>query len=352
MTDAQASNPWVVVLAGGIGSRFWPASTPSRPKQLLPLADGRPLVAAAWERASAVASPQRVRLLAPPALGSALRVAAGNLPEEAVWSEPEAKGTAPALARAAWEIERRDPGALMVALHADHLIEPLGAFTATVLTALDVADRHDALVCVAVQADRPETGYGYIETGDELPTRSEVAAYRVCAFHEKPDSRTAAQYVRLGHMWNTGIFAWRASTFLDEVRAHRPDLGDLLGLLERDDGGVARFFAEAPSCVVDRAVLESSARVAAVRASFSWDDVGGWDALGRVSAPDGDGNFIHGAARVLDGSGNVVFADRGRVVVSGVDGLVVVRTAEATLVMPRDRAADLKGVLERIGERT
>lgn len=354
-------NAWAVILAGGVGSRFWPASTPARPKQLLPLADGRPLIVGAWERAEAVASPGRVRILAPPGLVEPI-VSAAPEARGAIWVEPEAKGTAPALARAAWEIESRDPGAVMVALHADHVVAPAHEFSRSLHAALRLAHRDRALVCVAIGPDRPETGYGYIEPGPELAAPGDgLRAFRVKTFREKPDRESAVSLVNSGWLWNSGIFAWLASVFLEEVRLQAPEVGSKLGVLAEGEHGVSRFFSEVPSCVVDRAVLERSPSVAALEATFEWDDIGTWEALARLGPLDECGNALRGRAKVVEGSNNIVFAEgaegaegagRGRVVLYGVDDTIVVRTAEETLVISRDAAADLKHVLEKLGERT
>jgi mannose-1-phosphate guanylyltransferase len=233
----------------------------------------------------------------------------------------------------------------MVSLHADHLIEPVGAFVETVTSAAEVARRDDLLVCIGAIPDRIETGYGHIEPGDPLASAGRATAHRVRAFHEKPDAATARRYVDAGHLWNTGIFVWKAATLVEEIRRHAPEIADHLPLLEES---AEAFFGAAPVSVIDRAVMERSERVATVAATFTWDDVGSWEALSRTRQPDGAGNVGLGDARMVDAAGNVVFSEQGTVVLFGVDGLVVVRTGETTLVMPRERAADLKTLLAEL----
>ena len=338
---------WAVILAGGIGSRFWPVSTPERPKQLLPLASDRPLIADTVTRALTIVGEERLKILAGEHLVEAFRSVSSELGDDAYWVEPRARGTCPVLAWAAWEIERRDPDAVMVSLHSDHRIEPLRDFGRTIAAAVDVARREDLLICLGAEPDRIETGYGHIEPGEPLSTDGSTDAFAVSGFHEKPDPTTAERYVRDGYLWNTGIFVWKASTFLDEVRTHAPEVAACLPLLE--DGPDA-FFAAVPSCVVDTAVMELSARVGVVKALFSWDDVGSWEALSRTRSRDESGNVLLGDGIATDGSGNIVFAEGGRVVLFGVDDLVVIRTADTTLVMPRARAVDLKALLVELGE--
>ena len=218
---------WVTVLAGGVGSRFWPVSTPERPKQLLPLAGDRPLISDTVERAQALVPAERIRILAGEHLAIPFRSVL-DLPETSYWIEPRARGTAPVLAWAAWRLVRIDSEAVMVSLHADHLIRPLEAFQKTLDTAVEVARRDELLVTVGAVPDRIETGYGHVEPGEALATPHPATAYRVHAFHEKPDLETARRYVDEGYLWNTGIFVWRAALLLEEIDRHAPEIGECL----------------------------------------------------------------------------------------------------------------------------
>ena len=336
------------MLAGGIGSRFWPVSTRERPKQLLPLGSPRPLIADTVDRARALVPDARIRILAGEHLAAPFRAAVPDLPSAAYLVEPEARGTCPVLAWAAWEICRLDPDAVLVSLHSDHIIRPLDAFRDTVAAAAEVARSQDLLVTVGIRPDRVETGYGHIQPGEDVDAPEGAHAFHVAAFHEKPDAATAKSYVDAGYLWNSGIFVWKASVFLDEVRRHAPDVAACLPLLETE--GPEAFFSSVPVCVVDTAVLERSDRVACVRATFAWDDVGSWEALARTRDPDADGNVILGEGHAVEGRGNVIFAEGGKVVLFGVEDLVVVRSGETTLVLPRGRAADLKALLKRLEE--
>jgi mannose-1-phosphate guanylyltransferase len=336
---------WVMILAGGIGSRFWPVSTPKRPKQLLPLAGERPMIVETVERASTLVPVERIRILAGRHLAQPFHSVLEDLPEESYWIEPQARGTAPVLAWAAWKLAHLDPDAVMVSLHADHRIRPLEAFRATVLTAVEVASRHDRLVCIGVTPDRIETAYGHIEPGAALSTTGSASAFEVAAFHEKPDSETARRYMEDGYLWNTGIFVWKASTLLEELAAHAPPIASNLHLIEDDDRA---FFEAVPVEVIDRAVMERSDRVATVAATFAWDDVGSWEAVARTRPPDADGNVFVGPGTAVEAQRNIVFSEAGSVYVLGVDDLVVVRTEDKTVVLPRARAADLKAFLAKL----
>lgn len=358
MSDAAApgsDNPhlWTVILAGGVGSRFWPVSTPARPKQLLPLASEKPLIRDTVERILPLVPQERLRVLtgahlADPILRTMPELEPGNL-----LLEPRAAGTAPVLAWAAAELERRDPDAVMVSLHADHVIHPPAAFRALIARAAELASGHRRLFTIGAPPTRPETGYGYIRLGAPLEALEADAhpepGNEVAEFVEKPDHETAEGYLASGvYLWNTGLFVWRAADLLDGLERHAPEFRELVPLLR--EGATDEFFRVAPTISIDEALLERSDRVGVVRATFAWDDVGAWDAVARTRTPDAHGNVLLGEAFAVDSRDSVLYADDGPVVAFGVDGLVVVRTAGVTFVADRARAPDLKQMLEQLPE--
>ena len=334
------------MLAGGVGSRFWPASTPGRPKQLLSLASDEPLIVDTVNRALGLVPEERIRILASDRLTELILEVLPSLGREAFMVEPQARGTAPVLAWAAWEIAKIDPAAVIVSLHADHIIKPITAYLQLLRDAADLAQETGRLFAVSVPPNRPETGYGYIEPGEPLDAPAGVQAFTVAAFHEKPDTETARRYVTEGHFWNSGIFVWTAAAFLGEVRKVAPEIGDLLPLI--DDESSEAFFAQVPSATVDVAVLEQSARVASVTATFDWDDVGSWEDLTRSREADASGNVVVGLGHVVEGESNVIYTEGSTVVTFGVNGLVVVQSGDITLVSTTERAPDLKRLLEQL----
>jgi mannose-1-phosphate guanylyltransferase len=293
-----------------------------------------------------VVSDDKIRFLTGANLAGVIRTALPELSEESLMIEPQARGTAPVLTWAAWEINKRDPEAVLISLHADHMIRPESNFADLLHATAALARRENLLFTVAVPPTRPETGYGYIEPGESIQDESGVRAFRVESFREKPDAETAESYVAAGHLWNSGIFVWKASTFLEEVEAVTPELADLLPLLAR--GRVDDFFARAPVTTVDVAVLERSGRVASVAATFEWDDVGSWEALMRSQEPDDNGNVLIGNGHLVESSRNVVYSPEGTVVAYGVEDLVIVRSGEVTLVTRRDLAPSLKDLLDQL----
>jgi mannose-1-phosphate guanylyltransferase len=338
-------NRWAVVLAGGVGSRFWPLSTPARPKQLLPLVDDRPLLVGTIERLSPLVPPSRTLILTNATLRDTVRAHLPSVPAENVIAEPRAVGTGGALAWGASEIERRDGrDAVMLSVHADWAIGDDAGFRAALDRAAAVAVETQSLVTVGVVPTRPDTGFGYIRPGEPLTD----GARRVARFVEKPDRVAAERMVAEGCLWNSGIFAWRVGDFLDEVRALTPELAPALAAAS---GDADRFFAAATPVTVDVGVLERSHRVAVIPGSFGWDDVGTWASLARVRQRDERGNAASGDVVLVDASDNIVHAEGAEVVLYGVRDLVVVTRGGLTLVTDREHAADLKALIASLPER-
>ena len=346
---------WTVILAGGVGSRFWPVSTPARPKQLLPLASQQPLIRDTVDRITPLVPAERLRILtgerlAAPILATLPELGPGNL-----LLEPAAKGTAPVLAWAAAELERRDPDAVMVSLHSDHVIHPPEAFRALIARAAELAAGHRRLFTIGAVPTRAETGYGYMRMGDALsPLEGDgedaQPGHRVARFVEKPDRATAEGYVASGeYLWNTGLFVWRASDLLDEMERVSPEMAELIPIVR--EGGTEEFFARAPTIAMDVAVLERSDRVGVVKATFDWDDVGAWDAVARTRGIEGAGNCVVGEGYAIGSTGTTIYAEDGPVVAFGVEDLVIVRTHGITFVAHRDRSPDLKSLLAELPDR-
>jgi mannose-1-phosphate guanylyltransferase len=336
-------NTWAVILAGGSGTRFWPLSTRERPKQLLPLAGDRPLLAQAVRRLDGLIPPERVLILTGPFLIERVTELVPEVPRAQVLAEPRAASTAPALVWAAHWIARQDPGAQMLSLHADWAVGDETAFRTSAARALAAAREHDVLVTVGVKPTRNETGYGYIIPGRPLSRQ----VRRVQRFVEKPTPARAAQLRRRGALWNTGLFAWGTERFLAETTAHARELR--AGLPALTAGDVAGFFAAVTPAPVDTAVLERTQRLAVVAGTFRWDDIGSWDALFRIRTPDSHGNISVGNVTIGDDVRRcVLWSESEHVAVSGISDMVVVRANGHTLVMPTGRADRLKALVQRL----
>lgn len=337
-----AGGRWVVVLAGGVGSRFWPLSTPERPKQLLPLVSSQPMLRDTLDRLAPVAPPERTLILTNASLVPSVRAVAPEVPAANVIAEPRPAGTAAALAWAANIVAQRgDREAPMVSVHADWAVHDVAGFRAALIAASDAAVAQHALVTVGVVPAYPDTGLGYIEPGDVV----RGGLRRVARFVEKPDRARAEQLVAAGCFWNSGIFAWRACDLLDEVAAHCPEVAPALAAHAAD---ATAFFGAVTSIAIDVGVLERSSRMMVLPGTFGWSDVGTWTALHGVREHDEHGNAPSGRVLFRDATANVVHAEGTTVVLYGVDDLVVVALHGMTLVTTRERALDLKALLDTL----
>jgi mannose-1-phosphate guanylyltransferase len=333
---------WAAILAGGSGTRFWPLSTPERPKQLLPLAGDRPLLVEAVQRLDGLVPPERIVIVTGPFLVDPVARAVPQIPRAQVLAEPRAASTAPALAWAAHWISERDPGAQMLSLHADWAVSDDRAFRAAARQAVAVAVEYDLLVTVGVKPSRNETGYGYIIPGKPLG-----GARTVGRFVEKPSPARAALLRRRGALWNTGLFAWGVARFLGEAGAYARELKP--GWPALAAGDVTGFFAAVRPVAVDVAVLERTKRLAVVAGTFGWDDIGSWDALLRIRTPDARGNIVLGNVTLADDvRRSVIWSDGEHIAVIGLEDTVVVRANGHTLVMPTGRADSLKELVRRL----
>jgi mannose-1-phosphate guanylyltransferase len=337
---------WAVVLAGGVGSRFWPISTPERPKQLLPLATSEPLLADTLARLAPIVPIERTLVLTNAGLVDAIAALAPTLPRENLIAEPKPAGTAAALAWGAHLVAQRGSrDDVMICVHSDWAIGDPEGFRQALVDAAETAQSRRALVTVGVVPVRPDPGFGYIQPGDPVGPH----ARRVVRFVEKPDRARAEAMVRDGYLWNSGIFVWRAGDFLDEIGALTPEIAPHLAAHPDDLEG---FFAAVQTPIaVDVGVMERSSRVLVLPGDFGWDDVGTWAALRRVRARDARGNALSGLVHALESNDNVVHADGNAVVLYGVRDLVVVSRDGLTLVTTTERASDLKQLIESLPPR-
>jgi mannose-1-phosphate guanylyltransferase len=338
---------WGVILAGGIGSRFWPLSTRGRPKQLLALVDSEPLLVNTLQRLAPIIPAEQTLILTGESLREAIAAAAPNVPANNILAEPRPVGTAGALAWAAVEIDRRHgEDAVMICVHSDWAIGDDNAFRESLLAAERVAIEEHALVTVGVVPTRGDPGFGYIQPGE----KTESGALKVLRFVEKPTRERAERMLHDGYLWNSGIFVWRVGDFLDEIRALTPEVSRSLAEVGDGPDRAERFFEAVTPVSVDVGVLERSARVRVLPGDFGWDDVGTWGALRRVKPEDETGNVSSGRVFAVEAMGNVVHAEEGSVVLYGVSDLVIVSKAGVTLVTTTERSADLKALVESLPE--
>jgi mannose-1-phosphate guanylyltransferase len=346
-------------MAGGSGTRFWPASRRARPKQFLPVWGGEPMIAATCARLAGLVPWERILVVTAESQGGLVRAALPQLPRENLLAEPAARNTAPCVAFAAEEIARRAGDVLELVLPADHVIHPTSAFQATLVAAAEEAAAADVLVVFGVKPDHAATGYGYIEAGARTGQRRATPVHAVTRFVEKPARARAEEFLASKrYFWNSGMFAWRTSAIRSALRAHAPAIAHGFERVAAGEA-LARVYPELPSVAIDVAVLEKASNVRMLPIDYSWSDVGSWAALPELHARDREGTFpvLSGGARLVaeDASGCLAYAEGEEVIaLVGVRDLVVVRAGNATLVCPRERAQDVKRIVERLagdGER-
>jgi len=342
---------WAVILAGGIGSRFWPLSSSQRPKQVLALVSERPLIAETVARLETLVPPERILVVTSRDIAAQIHAAIPMIPEKNLLLEPKPLGTAASLAWAAGEVRHRaGPESVFACLHADLAVAFVDAFRHVLRQATRVAASEDALVAIGVHSTRPETGFGYLVPG--LPLREDIpltdgGACHVVAFEEKPARPRAEALVREGALWNSGIFVWRTRVILDALAQHCVEIVNSLPAVQTREYDT--FVGEVRSISIERGLLERcSGNLVVLPGDFGWDDVGTWAALRRARELDDTGNGASGRSHFFDASGNVVHAEGSAVVLYGVDGLLVVTLAGLTFVTTVERAADLKPLLDSL----
>jgi mannose-1-phosphate guanylyltransferase len=341
---------WAIVFAGGIGSRFWPLSTPARPKPLLALVSEQTLIEETVGRLQPAIPPERVLILTSRDIAPAIRSVTTDVPDENVLVEPRPLGTAAALAWGAQELARRaGPSAMCVAVHADLAVDFPQEFRQTLRRAAVDAAREAALVSIGIQPTRPETGFGYVMPGPALDIDHPLARGGVATtsgYTEKPSEHEAEQLIQAGARWHSGIVVGAAETFLSELRAHTPEVREGLDALRL--GNLPSFVGMVRATSLERGLLERTPRLLVMQGEFGWDDVGTWASLRRARDLDDNGNGAVGNVHFIDADCNVVHCERGSVVVYGVSQMLVVTLDGLTFVTSLDRATDLRPLLDAL----
>lgn len=355
-------------MAGGSGTRFWPLSREKMPKQLLKIGGGDTLICETVSRIMPLVRPENIFIVTNQSLADTIGFQLSSKFERP-WDanfilEPEARNTAPALGLAALHLERIDPESIMIVLSADHSIRKTDEFLNVLRKAVEAA-QNDFLVTIGIKPDRPETGYGYIKAGDILGgsggkgqgSKGE-GVRKVEAFVEKPNIETAKEYLKNGrYYWNSGIFIWKTGTLLKEIERHQPSL--YRGLLEirksigtdRESDVIRQVFKKIDPISIDYAVMEKTDLAAVIPADIGWSDVGSWTALDDVSEKDESGNIIAGNVIDIGSRDSIIYAEKRLVATIGLNNAVVVDTPDATLVCSKDRAQDVKKVVDELKKR-
>lgn len=345
------ASAYAIIMAGGNGERFWPLSTPERPKQFLDLFGGRALIRQSVERLAGLIPPERTFVVTAERFVAFTREALPMLPPENVIGEPCRRDTAPAAATACGLVMKHGGAdAVGCVLTADHLITPEETFRKTLADAIATASGTDAIVTMGLVPTRPETGFGYIECGPRADTGTQTVFHDVRRFVEKPNMETARFYLATGgFLWNSGMFIWKASTLREAFLENAPDIAPLIDAVAKGDPAAAvnEFYPGLRSISFDFAVMEHAKKILVAESRFDWDDVGSWTAVEHHFPQDESGNTIVGAAKVTGTAGSVILnaAEGRRLVVAGLEDVVVVQTPDATLVCSRDQLKNLRSIV-------
>ncbi len=352
-----------VIMAGGTGTRFWPASRNDAPKQLLRLIGEQTMLRQTVDRLGDLVPQQRQLVVTSKRLLSTVRQQLPELPAAAIVGEPCKRDTAPCIGLAALLISRSEPEATMVVMPADHVIRPADAFQAAVRQAAVLVDASPGrIVTFGIKPTYAAEIFGYIHRGERIESGSGTTrlapAYRVQKFKEKPDAATAKKYRESGeYYWNSGIFVWRAETILDALRKRQPEMLDHLDEIvtnwssSQRDAVFEREFAAIKPISIDYAVMEHATDVAVIEASFEWDDLGGWQSLARLSACDENRNTIVGKHVGFNTTGSIIRSDDDHLIVTlGLTDVIVVHTPNATLVADKHSEEQIRKVVKRLEE--
>lgn len=347
------ANVYAVILAGGNGERFWPMSTPERPKQFLALFGGKPLIRQAVERLKGFIPPERVLVVTSAALAPLTREVLPELPAGNVIGEPCRRDTAAAMACAVGMVKRLGgPSAVACVLTSDQIIRPAAKFRRVLADAAGMAADSGSVVTIGIVPNSPATGFGYIECGRPVRCTLKTGIREVKRFVEKPDLTKAKAYVKSGrYRWNSGMFIWRAEVLENLFREHAPDIAGLIGRVEtakKPENVLGRCYPELRKISFDYAIMEKISDILVADGDFEWDDVGTWTALPNHFRADRERNVKLGSVTTLDVSDSIVVSDDHRLAVLGLDNVVVIHTSKATLVCAKDRVQDIKRLLQNM----
>jgi len=345
----------VVIMAGGVGTRFWPVSTEKTPKQFLNLFDDRTLLQKSFDRVSNLVPPERILVLTNAAFVSIAKEQLPQIPIENIIGEPIRRDTAAAVGLAAVLCRIRFGNPVIVTLTADHLIEPVALFQKTLLSAARRAADNNALYTFGIEPTHPATGYGYLERGMQIANDDGIEHFQLMRFKEKPALEKAREYVESGRFyWNSGMFVWTADAILREIEIHLPNHARALShaaafdQTPQWDQALKEAFESLRAVSIDFGVMEKARNVCCVASRFSWSDVGGWLALKSYLPEDEAGNCCRGKTMTLDATDNLVFCEdpKETMVLIGVKDLVIVRAGSRTLITQKDRTEDLKKLVQ------
>lgn len=343
---------YAVIMAGGVGSRFWPRSKEKKPKQLLQIFGKNTMIQDTVNRLEGIVKKENILIITNRTQKPMVKQQLPDIPVENIIDEPFGKNTAPCIGLASVIVQKRNPDAVMVVLPADHLIPDTEKFQSTILTAAKFASSKNSLCTIGIQPSRPETGYGYIQISENSASEN---VYKVLTFAEKPNKATAERFVDAGDFfWNAGMFIWKVDFIINEIRKYMPELYE--GILEiKEVIGTEKFsetliqvYGQLKSISIDYGIMEKSNSVYLIKGIFDWNDVGSWEAVYQLSPKDKLNNFISGNIYTEKTSDSYIFSDGKFTAVIGAQNLIVIDTPESLLICNRENAQDVKLVVDHL----
>ncbi len=349
---------YAVIMAGGVGTRFWPRSRTKKPKQLLKIIDERSMIQATVNRLDSLIPHDKIFVVTTKPQKDEIQKQLPFLNSENLIIEPKGKNTAPCIGLAAIILKQQDPEAVMAVLPADHRIRN-DAFFRKVLTAAELlAKKENCLVTLGINPTYPSTGYGYIQSDEQNDSIGGIEAFKVKTFAEKPDYKTAERFLKSGDFfWNSGMFIWKVDTILKEIENSLPDLFDGLKEIEKYLGTekekevILKVYCQIKSISIDYGVMENSKNVFVLKGEFEWNDVGSWEEVYKISSKDSHNNVLIGNHFMKDSTGCYIDSPNRFVAALGVQDLIVVETDDALLICPKDEAQNVKSLVDAMNRK-
>lgn len=343
-----------VIMAGGVGARFWPLSRRNRPKQLINLTGEGTMLEKTIERLDGLVDPEQIWIVTNAEQASLIRQIMPKFRSDRFIIEPVGRNTAPAIGLAAVHLHKHDPDAVMIVLPADHRITNIEQFHFCLTSAVEAVHDSEVLATIGIEPTRPETGYGYIQM-DTSGIRIRDNVYPVKTFAEKPNLQTARLFLASGEfVWNSGMFVWRADTILKQIREHLPLWGVAFQEIDKSIGTAfeaevtRRVFEAGKGISIDYGVMERAPKVAVIRGTFDWNDVGSWDEVWRLMPHDENGNAVRGNVTLANTHNTCVLGNKKLIAAVGVSNLIIVETDDALMICPLDRSQEVKELVDAL----